>query len=93
MLETLSDATPGPESFTGSANSPEAETDLILGPEDVSDQLQPTPADSDGPDADTEVEPADLCNDPSPGLPETSTGSRSLVPLPRRGTQLLYGCF
>ena len=33
-----------------------------------------------------EVEPADLCNDPSVGLPETLTESRSLDALPRRWT-------
>ena len=53
VLETPLDSTPGPdqESFTGSANSPEAETDPILCPEDVSDRLQAISADSDGPDA------------------------------------------
>ena len=63
------------------------ETASMLHPEDVSNQLHPVPADSDGPDADLEVEPADLCNDISLGLHETSTGSQSLVPLPRRGTR------
>ncbi len=65
VLETPSDSTPDPnqESFAGSANSPEAETDLILCPENVPDRLQPIPADSDGPNADPEVEPAVLCDD------------------------------
>ncbi len=69
VLETLSDSTPGPdqESFTGSAHSPEVEMNTILCPNDVSDQLQPIPADSDGPDADPEVEPTDLCTDPAQG--------------------------
>ncbi len=57
----------------------------ILCPEDVSDQPQPIPADSDCPDVEPEVEPANVCVDPCPELPETSTGSRSLIPLPRRG--------
>ncbi len=61
--------------------------DLVLCPEDVFNQLQPMPADSDGPNADPEFEPADLCHDPSPGLLETSTGSWSLIPLPHRGTR------
>ncbi len=90
VLETLSDSTPGPdqESSIGLANSPEVETDPMLHPEGVSVRPQPIPADSDGPDAEPEVEPADECVDPYPALPETSTGSRSLVPLPRRATRL-----
>ncbi len=63
------------------------ETAPMLHPEDVLAHLHPLPVDSAGPDADQEVEPADLCNDPSPGLPKTSTGSRSLIPLPHRGTR------
>ena len=59
----------------------------MLRPEDVLDQLHPVPADSDDPDADLEVEPADLCNDPSLELPETPMGSRSLIPFPCRGTR------
>ncbi len=88
VLETPSDSTPGldQELSIGLANSPEVEMDPMLSPEGVSDRPQPIPADSDGPDAKPEVEPADGCVDPCPELPETSTGSRSLVPLPRRGT-------
>ncbi len=89
VLETLSDSAPYPDraSLAGSSDTPEMETALMLRPEDVLGQLHPVPADSDDPDANLEVKPADLCNDPSLGLPETPTGSRSLVPLPRRGTR------
>ena len=89
VLGTPRDSTPGPdhELSTGLADSPEVETDPMLCPKDIPDQLQPTPADSSGPGAEPEVEPADVCVDPCPELPETSTGSRSLVPLPHRGTQ------
>ncbi len=89
VLETLLDSTPGPdqESFIGLANSPEVETDPMLCPKDVFNRPQPIPADSDGPDVEPEVEPADECVDPCLELPETSTGGRSLVPLPRRGTR------
>ncbi len=68
----------------GLANSPGVETDKILCPADVSDLPKPIPADPDGPDAETEVEPTDKCIDPYPALPEISTGNRSLVPLPCR---------
>ena len=89
VLETPSDSTPGPdqELLTRSASGPETETDPILCPENVSDQMQPIAMDSDAPEADPEVEPADQYHNPSPVLSETSTGSRSLVPLPRRGTR------
>ncbi len=89
VLETPSDSTPDPnqESFIGLANSPEVETHPTLCPEDGSDRPQPIPADSDGPDAEPLAEPTDECVDPYPALPETSMGSRSLVPLPRRGTR------
>ncbi len=77
VLETLSDSIPSPDqgSFTGSANHPETETDTILCPENVSNWLQAISADSDGPDAKPEVEPADVCVDPCTEIPETSTGS------------------
>ncbi len=89
VLATPSDLTPGldQESFTGSANSPEEEMGPLLCPTDVPDQQHPTPADSDGPNAEPEVEPADVCVDPCPELPETSSASQSLVPLPHRGTR------
>ena len=89
VLETPSDSTPGPdqESSVGLANSPEVETDPMLCPADVSNRPQPIPADSDGPNAEPGVEPADECVDPYPALPETSTGSRSFIPLPCRGSR------
>ncbi len=87
VLDTLSDSTPCPdqESLAGLPSNPEAETAPMLHPKDVPDQLHPVPTDSDGPDVDPEVEPADSCSDPDLGLPETQMGSRSPVPLPRRG--------
>ncbi len=89
VLETPSDSTPGPDQklLAGMANSLEVETDPMLCPADVSDRPQSIPAEPDGPDAEPQVEPTDVCVDPSPALPETSTGSRSLIPLPRRGIQ------
>ncbi len=89
VLETLLDSTPYPhqESLIGSSDDAETETVPMLHPEDVLDQLHPVPADSNDPDTNLEVEHTDLYNDPSLGLHETPTGSRSLVPLPRRGTQ------
>ncbi len=51
------------------------------------DEPHPVPEDSNGLDVDPQVEPADLCNDPGLGLPETPMGSRSPIPSPRRGTR------
>ncbi len=67
--------------------SPEVETDLMSCPADVSNRPQSTPAESDGPDFEPEDEPTDGCVNPSPGLSEIPAGSRSLVPLPCRGTR------
>ncbi len=65
VLEIPSDSTPGPdqELFAGMANSPEVETDPMLCQADVSDRPQPIPADPDGPDAEPEVKPTDVCVD------------------------------
>ena len=89
VLETPLESTSGPdhELPVDFAKSPEVETDLTLCPADVSNRPQPIPTDSDGPDAEPEVEPTDECVEPYPELPEISVGSRSLVPLPRRGTR------
>ncbi len=69
------------------AESPEVETDPMLCPADVPNRLQSTPAGSDGPDAEPEIESTDECVNPYPESPEISAGSRSLVPLPCRGTR------
>ena len=89
VLETPLESPSGPdqELSVELAKSPEVETDPMSCPADVSNRSQPFPADSDGPNAEPEVEPTDECVDPFPQLPETSAGSRSLVPLPRKGTR------
>ncbi len=68
-------------------DSPDAETDPETCPADVSSRLQSTPKEPDGPRAEPEDEPTDECVNPSLESPEISPGSRSLVPLPRRGTR------
>ncbi len=89
VLKTPLGSTSGPdqELSVDLAKSPEVATDPMLCPADVSDQLQPIPTGSDGPDVESEVEPTDECADPFPQLPEMSAGSRSLIPLPHRGTK------
>ncbi len=74
VLETLLESASGPdqELSVDLAESPEVETDLMLCPTNVSNQPQPIPADSDGPDAEPEVEPTDECVNPYPELPEIS---------------------
>ncbi len=67
--------------------SPDVETDPETCPADVSNRLQSTPAEPDGPIAEQEDEPTDECVNPSPQSPAIPPGSRSLVPLPRRGTR------
>ncbi len=67
--------------------SPDVETDPETCPADVSNRLQSTPAELDGPDAKLEDEPTNECVNPSPQSPEILPGSRSLIPLPRRGTR------
>ncbi len=84
-LESPSD--PDPELSGDLAESPEVQTDPETCPADVSNRLQSTPAKPDGPSAESEDEPTDECVNPSPQSPEITTGSRSLVHLPHRGTQ------
>ncbi len=67
--------------------SPDVETDPETCPADVSNQLQSTPMEPDGPNAEPEDEPTDECVNPSPQSPEIPPGSRSLVNLPCRGTR------
>ena len=67
--------------------SPEVATDPEKCPADVSNRLQSTPEEPDGPNAKPEDEPTDERVNPFPQSPEIPTGSRSLVPLPRRGTR------
>ncbi len=61
VLESPSESTPVPdqESVSGLANGPAIETDPLMCPADVSEWPQPIPADSDGPDAEPEVDPTD----------------------------------
>ncbi len=89
VLETPLESTSGPdqELSVELAKSPEVETCPMLCPAGVSNRPQPIPTDSDGPVAEPEAEPTDECVDPYPELSETSAGSRSLVPLPCRGTR------
>ncbi len=84
-LESLSG--PDQELSVDLGKSPEVETDLMLCPTDVSNRPQSTPAGSDGPDAEPEVEPTDERIDSYPELPEIPVGSRSLVPLPHASSQ------
>ncbi len=89
VLETPLESTSGPhqELPVALAKSPEVETDPMLCPAGVPNRPQSIPTDSDGPEAEPEVEPIDVCVNPYPVLQETSTGSRSLVSLPRGGTR------
>ncbi len=89
VLEAPLELPSGPDQeFSGdSTESPDVEADPETCPADVSNRLQSTPGDSDGPDAEPEDEPTEECVNPSPGSPEIPSGSRSLVPLPRRGTR------
>ncbi len=89
VLETPLDLPSGPDQeFSGELTySPDAETDPETCPADVSSRLQSTPEETDGPRAKPEDEPTDECVNPSPESPEIPPGSRSLVPLPRRGTR------
>ncbi len=90
VLETPleSPSSPDQELSVGLAESPEVETDPMSCPTDVSNRPQSTHAGSDSSDAEPEDEPTDEQVDPHPDLPEIPAGSRSLVPLPRRGTRL-----
>ncbi len=84
-LESLSG--PDQELSVEFTESPEVETDPETCPADVSNRLQSTSAGPDGPNAEPEDEPTNECVNPSPQLPKVPAGSRSLVPLPRRGTR------
>ncbi len=90
VLEALLELPSGPDQeFSGELrNSLDAETDPETCPADVSSRLQSTFEEPDGPRAEPEDEPTDECENPSPESPEIPPGSRSLVPLPRRGTRL-----
>ncbi len=78
---------PDPELSLDLTESPEVETDPEMCPADVSNRLQSTAAEPDGPNAEPEDEPTDELLNPTPKSPEIPPGSRSLVPLPRRGTR------
>ncbi len=67
--------------------SPDVETDPETCPADVCNRLQSTPTEPDGPNAEPEDEPTGELVNPFPQLPEIPPGSRSLVPLPCRGTR------
>ena len=89
VLEALLELPSGPDQeFSGElTDSPDAETEPETCPTDVSSQLQSTPEEPDGPRAKPEDEPTDECENPSPESHEIPPGSRSLVPLPCRGTR------
>ncbi len=89
VLEALLELPSGPdqEFSRDLTESPDVETDPETCPADVSNRLQSTPAEPDGLEAEPEDEPTDECVNPSPEPPETPPGSRSLIPLPRRGTR------
>ncbi len=89
VLEAPLELSSGPDQeFSADlTESPDVETGPETCPADVSNRLQSTPAEPDSPDAEPEDEPTDECVNPSPQSPETPPGSRSLVPVPRRGTR------
>ncbi len=72
VLEAPLESPSGPDQeFSGDlTESPDLETDLEMCPADVSNRLQSTPAESDGPEAEPEDEPTDECVNPSPESPE-----------------------
>ncbi len=88
VLEAPLELSSGPDQkFSGDlTESPDVETDPETCPADISNRLQTTPAEPDGPKAEPEDEPTDECVNPSPESPEIAPGSGSLVPLPHRGT-------
>ena len=89
VLEAPLELPLGPDQeFSGDlTEGPDVETDPETCPADVSNRLQSTSAGPDGPNAEPEDEPTNECVNPSPQLPKVPAGSRSLVPLPRRGTR------
>ena len=89
VLDALLESPLGPDQeFCGDlTDSPDVEKDPETCPADVSNRLQSTPAEPDGLAAVPEDEPTDECINISPQSPEIPPGSRSLVPLPRRGTR------
>ncbi len=93
VLEAPLESPSGPDQElpVDSTEGPEVETDPMLCPADVSNRPQSTSTESDGPNAESEDEPTDECVNPPPSpppkSPEIPTGSRSLVPLPRRWTR------
>ncbi len=89
VLEDPLEFSSGPDQeFSGDlTESPEVETDPETCPADVSNRLQSNPGDPDGPNAEPEDEPTDERVNPSPQSPKIPPGSRSLVPLPCRGTR------
>ncbi len=86
VLEAPLESPSGPdqELSVDLTESPEVETDPVTCPADVSSQPQSTPAESDGPVAESEDEPTDKCVNPFPQSHEIPAGSRSLLPLPRK---------
>ncbi len=90
VLEAQLASSSGPDQeFSGElTDGPDAETDPETCPAVVSSRLQSTPEEPDGQQAEPEEEPTDECEHPSPESTEIPPGSRSVVPLPRRGTRL-----
>ena len=91
VLEALLESPSGPDQefflSVELTESPEVEMDPVACPAGVSNQPQSTPAEFDGPETEPEDEPTDDCVNPSSQSPKIPVGSRSLVPLPHRGTQ------
>ena len=89
VLQTLPDSTPlsDRELPAGLSEDLETGTAPVLCPKDGPDSLCPDQADPGSPDVGPEVETADPCGNPEPGLTATLMGNRSPVPLPRRGTR------
>ncbi len=90
VLEAPLESPSGPDQeLSGDlTGSPDMETDPETCPADISNRLQSTPAEPNGPNAEPEDEPTDELVNPSNQSPEIPPGSRSLIPLPRRGTRL-----
>ena len=88
VLQTLPDSTPLPDRELPAGLSEDLETGTapVLCPKDGPDSLCPDQADPGSPDIGPEVETADPCSNPEPGLTATLMGNRSPVLLPRRGT-------
>ena len=71
VLEAPLELSSGPDQeFSGDlTESPDVEMDPETCPSDVSNRLQSTPAEPDGPEAEPEDEPTDECVNPSPESP------------------------